>query len=109
MLAALGFGTIAVLLLLTMTKRASVLVALILLPVPTALIGGFAGDLGGLILGGLSKVTSVRSREFGAGRPDPHPTAPGPGAPPSETRTHEIDPQTYGARRHRRCGRGMRR
>lgn len=56
MLAALGFATIAVLLLLTMTQRASVLVALILLPVLAALIGGFAGDLGELILGGLSKV-----------------------------------------------------
>ncbi|MFJ8713600.1 hypothetical protein ACIRD9_10480 [Streptomyces violaceus] len=56
MLAALGFGTIAVLLLLAMTKRASVLVALILLPALAALIGGFAGDLGELILGGLSKV-----------------------------------------------------
>ncbi|MGW2283433.1 CitMHS family transporter [Streptomyces phaeochromogenes] len=56
MLAALGFATIAVLLLVTMTKRASVLVALILLPVLAALIGGFAGDLGELILGGLSKV-----------------------------------------------------
>ncbi|MEU6807389.1 CitMHS family transporter, partial [Streptomyces neyagawaensis] len=56
MLAALGFATIVVLLLLTMTKRASVLVALILLPVLAALIGGFAGDLGELILGGLSKV-----------------------------------------------------
>lgn len=56
MLAALGFATILVLLLLTMTKRASVLVALILLPVLAALIGGFAGDLGELILGGLSKV-----------------------------------------------------
>ncbi|GAA3909239.1 hypothetical protein GCM10023084_71830 [Streptomyces lacrimifluminis] len=54
--AALGFATIAVLLLLTMTRRASVLVALILLPVLAALIGGFAGDLGELILGGLSKV-----------------------------------------------------
>ena len=56
MLAALGFATIAVFLLLTMTKRASVLVALILLPVLAALIGGFAGELGELILGGLSKV-----------------------------------------------------
>jgi citrate-Mg2+:H+ or citrate-Ca2+:H+ symporter, CitMHS family len=56
MLAALGFATIAAILLLTMTQRASVLVALILLPVLAALIGGFAGDLGELILGGLSKV-----------------------------------------------------
>ncbi|MFD9037698.1 CitMHS family transporter [Streptomyces bottropensis] len=56
MLAALGFATIAVLLLLTMTRRASVLVALILLPVSAALIGGFAGELGELTLQGLSKV-----------------------------------------------------
>ncbi|WP_215453243.1 CitMHS family transporter [Streptomyces sp. ATCC 21386] len=56
MLAALGFATIAVLLLVTLTRRVSVLVALILLPVLAALIGGFAGDLGELILGGLSKV-----------------------------------------------------
>ncbi len=56
MLAALGFATIALLLLVTMTKRASVLVALILLPVLAALIGGFASDLGELTLGGLSKV-----------------------------------------------------
>ncbi|MEU1273867.1 citrate:proton symporter [Streptomyces sp. NPDC005799] len=56
MLAALGFATIAAVLLLTMTRRVSVLVALILLPVVAALIGGFAGDLGELILGGLSKV-----------------------------------------------------
>ncbi|WP_246113745.1 hypothetical protein [Streptomyces montanus] len=57
--AALGFATIAVLLLLTMVKRASVLVALILLPVPAALIGSFAGDLGELILGGLSNVAAT--------------------------------------------------
>ncbi|MFI6929585.1 hypothetical protein [Streptomyces sp. NPDC050287] len=44
--AALGFATIAVLLLVTMTKRVSALVALILFPVPAALIGGFADDLG---------------------------------------------------------------
>lgn len=56
MLAALGFATIAAILLLTMTRRASVLVALILLPVLAALVGGFAGDLGELILGGLTKV-----------------------------------------------------
>src|SRR4051794_29724089 len=46
MLAVLGFATMAVLLLVTMTKRASVLVALILLPVLGALIGGFGRDLG---------------------------------------------------------------
>ncbi|WP_240436495.1 hypothetical protein [Streptomyces sporangiiformans] len=57
--AALGFATIAVLLLLTMVKRASVLVALILLPVLAALTGGIAGDLGELILGGLSNVAAT--------------------------------------------------
>jgi len=54
--AALGFATIAAVLLLTMTKRASVLVALILIPVLAALVGGHAGELGELILGGLTKV-----------------------------------------------------
>ncbi|MGW7728487.1 hypothetical protein [Streptomyces canus] len=44
--AVLGFATIAVLPLVTMTQRASVLVALVLLPVLGALIGGFADDLG---------------------------------------------------------------
>ncbi|MEW2121844.1 hypothetical protein AB0945_43395 [Streptomyces sp. NPDC005474] len=43
---ALGFATSAVPLLLAMTRRASVLVALILLPVLAALIGGFTGDVG---------------------------------------------------------------
>jgi CitMHS family citrate-Mg2+:H+ or citrate-Ca2+:H+ symporter len=54
--AALGFATIALFLLLTMTKRVSVLVALVLLPVLAALAGGFAGELGGMVLDGLSKV-----------------------------------------------------
>ena len=46
MLAALGFSTIGLFLLLTMTKRVSVLVALVLLPVLAALIGGFGGRSG---------------------------------------------------------------
>ncbi|MFH9008694.1 CitMHS family transporter [Streptomyces afghaniensis] len=54
--AALGFATIALFLLLTMTKRVSVLVALVVLPVLAALAGGFAGELGGMVLDGLSKV-----------------------------------------------------
>ncbi|MFH8901096.1 CitMHS family transporter [Streptomyces coeruleorubidus] len=54
--AALGFATIALFLLLTMTRRVSVLVALVLLPVLAALAGGFAGELGGMVLDGLSKV-----------------------------------------------------
>ncbi|MET9683713.1 CitMHS family transporter [Streptomyces coeruleorubidus] len=54
--AALGFATIALFLLLTMTRRVSVLVALVVLPVLAALAGGFAGELGGMVLDGLSKV-----------------------------------------------------
>ncbi|MFF0160964.1 CitMHS family transporter [Streptomyces sp. NPDC005263] len=56
MLAALGFSTIGLFLLLTMTKRVSVLVALVLLPVLAALVGGFAGELGEMVLTGLTTV-----------------------------------------------------
>ncbi|OEV05389.1 citrate transporter [Streptomyces nanshensis] len=56
MLAALGFTTIGLFLLLTMTRRLSVLVALVLLPVLAALAGGFADRLGEMILEGLTTV-----------------------------------------------------
>ncbi|MFE5126127.1 CitMHS family transporter [Streptomyces sp. NPDC056669] len=56
MLAALGFCTIGGFLLLTMFKRVSVLVALVLMPVVTAVIGGYGDDLGPMALDGLSKV-----------------------------------------------------
>ncbi|MFC4469696.1 CitMHS family transporter [Streptomyces xiangluensis] len=56
MLAALGYTTIGLFLLLTMTKRVSVLVALVLLPVLAALVGGFGDELGDLILEGLTTV-----------------------------------------------------
>ena len=56
MLAVLGFTTIGLFLLLTMTRRVSVLVALVLLPVLAALVGGFAGDLGEMVLAGLTTV-----------------------------------------------------
>ncbi|GGY35533.1 citrate transporter [Streptomyces djakartensis] len=56
MQAALGFATIALFLLLTMSGRVSVLVALVVLPVLAALAGGFAGELGEMVLDGLSKV-----------------------------------------------------
>ncbi|MFE4774821.1 CitMHS family transporter [Streptomyces sp. NPDC056713] len=56
MLAALGFCTIGLFLVLTMSKRVSVLVALVLLPVLAALVGGFAGDMGDMILDGLTTV-----------------------------------------------------
>ncbi|SEG55270.1 citrate-Mg2+:H+ or citrate-Ca2+:H+ symporter, CitMHS family [Nonomuraea solani] len=57
MLAALGFTTIVLFLLLTMSKRVSVLIALVLIPVLAALAGGFGGgELGKMILDGLTKV-----------------------------------------------------
>jgi CitMHS family citrate-Mg2+:H+ or citrate-Ca2+:H+ symporter len=59
MLAALGFATIGVFLLLTMTKRLSVLVALVLVPVAAAVVGGFAGELGDLVAEGMLTVAPV--------------------------------------------------
>ena len=59
MLALLGFATIGVFLALTMTKRLSVLIALVLVPVVAALVGGFAGDLGTLIAEGMLTVAPV--------------------------------------------------
>ncbi|MCW2880199.1 MAG: citrate transporter [Sphaerisporangium sp.] len=56
MLAVLGFATIGLFLLLTMTKRVSVLIALVLIPVLAALVGGFGGDLGEMMLKGLTQV-----------------------------------------------------
>ncbi|MGS2587085.1 CitMHS family transporter [Streptomyces hebeiensis] len=56
MLAALGFCTIGGFLLLTMTRRASVLVALVLTPVIAALVGGHAAETGPMALEGLTKV-----------------------------------------------------
>ena len=59
MLALLGFLTIAVFLVLTMTRKMSVPVALIVVPVVAALIGGFGGDLGVLIAEGMLQVAPV--------------------------------------------------
>lgn len=59
MLAVLGFATIGLFLALTMTKRLSVLIALVLVPVAAAIIGGFAGDLGTLIADGMLTVAPV--------------------------------------------------
>ncbi|WP_194236404.1 CitMHS family transporter [Streptomyces acidicola] len=56
MLAALGFCTIGGFLLLTMTKRVSVLVALVLLPVLAALASGHADEIGPMALKGLTQV-----------------------------------------------------
>ena len=57
MLSLLGFLTIAVFLVLIFTKRLSVLLALILVPVCFALVGGFAvKDIGSMIIAGISQV-----------------------------------------------------
>ncbi|MFV2045845.1 CitMHS family transporter [Metabacillus sp. YM-086] len=56
MLATLGFLTIGVFLLLILTKRVSVIVALIVVPLVFALIGGFSSDIGTLMLDGIQSV-----------------------------------------------------
>ncbi|RBP81837.1 citrate transporter [Marinomonas rhizomae] len=56
MLAFWGFCTIAVLLTLIMTKRMSVVVALVLVPIVFALLAGLSSELGGYILTGLKSV-----------------------------------------------------
>ncbi len=56
MLAFLGFITIAILLALVMTKRASVVVALIVVPIITALIGGFGTDIAGFMTNGIRSI-----------------------------------------------------
>lgn len=59
MLAVLGFVTIGLFLALTMTNRVSVLVALVLVPVAAAVVGGLAGDLGDLVAEGMLTVAPV--------------------------------------------------
>jgi citrate-Mg2+:H+ or citrate-Ca2+:H+ symporter, CitMHS family len=56
MLALLGFLTIATFLLLIMTKRLSVIVALVLVPSVFGLFSGFGAELGPMMLEGLQKV-----------------------------------------------------
>ncbi|WHY58851.1 CitMHS family transporter [Peribacillus simplex] len=56
MLAILGFLTIGVFLYLIMTKRLSVLIALVLVPIVFALIGGFGLGIGEMMLAGIEKV-----------------------------------------------------
>src|SRR5512147_10039 len=53
MLTLLAFAMVAVFMALIMTKRMSVLTALILVPVAFALLGGFAHDLGPMMLDGV--------------------------------------------------------
>lgn len=56
MLALLGFLTITVFLYLILTKRVSVVVALILVPTVFALIGGFGVEIGSMMLAGIEEV-----------------------------------------------------
>lgn len=56
MLASLGFLTIGVFLYLIMSKRLSVLIALVLVPIVFALIGGFGLGIGEMMLAGIEKV-----------------------------------------------------
>ncbi|MBW7968412.1 citrate:proton symporter [Bradyrhizobium sp. BR 10289] len=58
-LALLGVATIAVLLLVIMTKRMSPLIALILIPLAACLIGGFGWDTSKFIVGGLQSLAPV--------------------------------------------------
>lgn len=59
MLAALGFATIAVFLFAIMTKRLSVLVALILIPAVAGLLAGAGPNLGKMMLDGVGRVAPV--------------------------------------------------
>src|SRR4029453_3748942 len=53
MLTLLAFAMVAVFMALIMTKRMAVLTALILVPIAFALLGGFARDLGPMMLDGV--------------------------------------------------------
>ncbi|MEI4768144.1 citrate:proton symporter [Psychrobacillus sp. FJAT-51614] len=57
MLAILGFCMIAIFLILVITKKLSVVAAFISVSVVFALIGGFAGDMGEMMMTGILKVT----------------------------------------------------
>lgn len=59
MLALLGFATVGVFLVAIMTKRVSVLVALIMIPLVFALIGGFGLGLGKMMQDGIVRVAPV--------------------------------------------------
>ena len=59
MLALFGFLTIVILLTLIMSKRASAVVALILVPTVMAVIGGFGGELGTFVSDGIKSIAST--------------------------------------------------
>lgn len=57
--AVLGFATVGIFLLLTFATRISVIVALLIIPVVIALLGGFGSELGGYALDGIKLVAPV--------------------------------------------------
>src|SRR3954447_26822819 len=59
MLALLGLVTIVLLLVVIMTKRMSPLIALIVIPIAAALVGGFGLDTGKLVLSGIQSLAAV--------------------------------------------------
>lgn len=59
MIAALGFITVGTFLALTFTRRVSVLLCLVLVPIVFATFGGFGPDLGGFMAKGLMQVAPV--------------------------------------------------
>lgn len=59
MLALLGFVTIAVLLTLILSKRATPLVALVAVPIAAALVAGQAGAVGGFVTSGIQQTAPV--------------------------------------------------
>lgn len=59
MLAVLGFATVGVFLALTFTRKVSVLLGLVLVPVVFGVLGGFTGELGEFIAKGLLTVAPV--------------------------------------------------
>ena len=56
MLTFLGFAMVITFMYLIMSKRLSALIALIIIPIAFALIGGFASDIGPMMLEGISKL-----------------------------------------------------
>ncbi len=59
MLSALGFATVFTFLFLIMTKRLSVTIALIAVPIAGAIVGGFATQMGPMLLNGVRAVAPV--------------------------------------------------
>lgn len=61
MLAILGFLMIIVFMVLIMTGRLSAMIALIMIPIVFALIGGFGSEMGPMMLDGIKSVAPTGS------------------------------------------------